>query len=293
MTKHVQVHRIVAELFLDNKPENFAKLQVNHKDGVKSNNNFENLEFLTCSEHGKHTAYELKSKVCKRVEAVNITTGIVEHEFRSAVEAGKFLNRTPATVANACRGLKKSCAGYLVRYVEDVPLVELIDVEDLETNDSTLELNVDTLEPDIGTLEPDIDVPKPDVDVLGCDTDALEHDTKLTTNIEKYTHANHIGIQGARTARRKIQGCLGNKAKIFSSIAEASRATQIATSGIGRVLRLGKGTAGGMTWKYVEPPRILPDVMPARLLGIDQMEKLEAPFPQILDDDPIWAELGL
>ena len=45
------IHRIVASEFIDN-PEN--KRTVNHKDGNKSNNHIDNLEWATYSENSKH-----------------------------------------------------------------------------------------------------------------------------------------------------------------------------------------------------------------------------------------------
>ena len=47
------VHRLVAEAYC-NIPETRAKIQVNHKDGDKSNNHADNLEWVTNSENQIH-----------------------------------------------------------------------------------------------------------------------------------------------------------------------------------------------------------------------------------------------
>ncbi len=114
--KKYLVHRLVAELFIEGKPENWRELTVNHKDGNKANNCVDNLEWATHREQSLHTAYSLVNNVCKEVIMLDLTTGRELDRFPSCVRAAKFIGATTGHIANCCRGVVNSAVGYGWKY---------------------------------------------------------------------------------------------------------------------------------------------------------------------------------
>jgi hypothetical protein len=110
--KKMVVHRLVAMAFV---PGDFG-LTVNHKNGNKTDNRPDNLEWVSAVQNTMHAAHELKCFVRSPV-AVRLTKQDAgPMEFRSISEAAKHLMVHVNAVAGALsRGGK--CRGYRVSQI--------------------------------------------------------------------------------------------------------------------------------------------------------------------------------
>lgn len=123
-----KIHRLVADAFLPKDPN---RLDINHKDGNKKNNNISNLERCTKSENMRH-AY--KKGLCKphasygmlgkknpnagiKKRAVRIIETGQVFESQSACERYLFGENSKSHINDCLRGRQKSVGGYHFEYV--------------------------------------------------------------------------------------------------------------------------------------------------------------------------------
>lgn len=106
-----QVHRLVASAFIDN-PE--SKYTINHKNGIKTDNRVENLEWATMKENVEHSIKNGTTKQMRKNEGnIKYTNNQCKHVIKRVKsgmkykEAGKIYNMPYSTVAHLARGSRR------------------------------------------------------------------------------------------------------------------------------------------------------------------------------------------
>lgn len=136
--KRKSMSRTVALAFIEDTPENWQELDVNHKDENPANNTVDNLEWVTheqncnyghhneriaASNRGRKMTAEQRAKISelhkgKGVKAVvqMDRDGKTIAEYESIKAAAAALDIDPGNISSACRGYRPSAGGFLFAY---------------------------------------------------------------------------------------------------------------------------------------------------------------------------------
>jgi len=112
----VSVHVLVAKNFIGDPPnENY---QVNHKNGIKSDNNVSNLEWTSPSNNIIHAQDSgLMKKYKKPVKQYDLENNFIK-EWNSATEAEKELGLS-RSISNVCLGRNNTAGGFIWKFSEE------------------------------------------------------------------------------------------------------------------------------------------------------------------------------
>lgn len=112
------LHRLVAIAYGD---KDIKGMEVHHKDENKLNNDIDNLEIMSKSEHiilhntGKKLSKEAIDQMSIKVNQYN-KAGELLKTYDSFTQAGKELNISPGNINKACRGILKTSGGFIWKY---------------------------------------------------------------------------------------------------------------------------------------------------------------------------------
>lgn len=250
--KNFTVHRLVAMAFIPN-PNEYK--EINHKDGIKYNNNVENLEWCTRSHNIQH-AFDMGLKINKKGSESYQAKEVYKYgldgrflgKYGSIVEASPNDDVLRSNISACCKGKIKTAGGYIWSYKFE-------------------EIDVKAHEADLGypVYQYDIDgkfLKKYENAQIAADETKIDHSNicsvcrgeRLSTGgyiwSYKYELLEPNEILSKRHAKVYQFDRNGNLIKEWNSVKEASQSLQINSEYIRACCNGTKKIVSGYIWSY-------------------------------------------
>lgn len=280
-------HRLVAETFL---PNEHSLLFVNHKDGNRSNNCVENLEWVTRSQNAQHARSSGLIKTKKRkIQSINPDTGEILCTFDDIKKAAEETNVSKTQIARSLDDGKIVNGGFRFKLESDYVKIRIPEPEGSQSiNGYPKYLITDCgliysqklknyLKPNTCTEYATISLYQNKQPkslrihrlVAQCfllnphDYPVVNHKdgnkfNNCVSNLEWVSHSQNtkhaieIGTLPGKRKVRQIHEITGSVIAEYDSIKEASSATDIISTSIVKAAKGHRITAGGYKWDYYE-----------------------------------------
>jgi hypothetical protein len=116
--KEYRVHILIAETFLV-RPLDIITV-VNHKDGCKTNNTVDNLEFVTHSQNTLHAHQNGLINITTKRKVISKDTNGNINEYDSLQQAAKNVNGHISNIIACCKGRQKTAYGFTWFYLDPI-----------------------------------------------------------------------------------------------------------------------------------------------------------------------------
>lgn len=120
LSRTKNLHRIIAKAFLTQESK---RNTVNHKNGIKTDNNIENLEWTSSKENTSHAIRTGLTKPHSKKVKQYTKNGVYIKTFNSILEASRETKTSDRRISDVCKGKQDTTGGFKWKYEDETDII--------------------------------------------------------------------------------------------------------------------------------------------------------------------------